>query len=101
MKETEIDVASRYGGEEFVVIMPETGPDGAAIAAERLRNALDTRLSEKIGLSLAGGVARKITGSFGVTAFRKGEDPESLIKRTDDAVYEAKRSGKNRVVLLK
>jgi diguanylate cyclase (GGDEF)-like protein len=101
MKETEIDVASRYGGEEFVVIMPETGPDGAAIAAERLRSALATQVSERLALSLGGGETRKITGSIGVTAFRKGEDPESFIKRTDDAVYEAKRSGKNRVVLMK
>jgi diguanylate cyclase (GGDEF)-like protein len=101
MKETEIDIASRYGGEEFIIILPETEAEGAAIAAERLRKALESDVAERAGLSADGGPPRRITGSLGVTAFRKGENPEALIKRTDEAVYEAKRGGKNRVVLVK
>jgi diguanylate cyclase (GGDEF)-like protein len=96
---TDIDIASRYGGEEFIIIMPDTGPLGAAVAAERIRATIEGEVGQATGLVTPGGQPLRITGSFGVAAFEKGEDLEALIKRADDAVYRAKASGKNRVVV--
>jgi diguanylate cyclase (GGDEF)-like protein len=96
---TDIDIASRYGGEEFIIIMPDTGPAGAAVAAERIRATIEGEVGRATGLMTPDGQPLRITGSFGVAAFEKGQDPEALIKRADDAVYRAKASGKNRVVL--
>jgi diguanylate cyclase (GGDEF)-like protein len=99
IKDTDIDIASRYGGEEFIVIMPETAAHGAAVAAERLRAAIEAEVGLAVGLKDEHGRTRPVTGSFGVAAFEKGLGPESLIKLADDAVYQAKRSGRNRVVM--
>ena len=99
VKHTDIDIASRYGGEEFIVIMPETAAAGAAVAAERLRAAIETDVGHAAGLLDDNGQPWSITGSFGVAVFEKGLGPEGLIKRADDAVYQAKRDGRNRVVM--
>ncbi len=99
VKHTDIDIASRYGGEEFIVIMPETGAAGAAIAAERLRAALEAEVGQAAGLKGENGQPWNITGSFGVAVFEKGLGSESFIKRADDATYQAKHDGRNRVVV--
>jgi len=89
----QVDLAARYGGEEFGVIVPETDLGGAIELAERLRSVL---AAEQIELP-DGGVL-SVTASFGAAV--KGDLPggEELIAAADELLYEAKRSGKNRVV---
>jgi two-component system cell cycle response regulator len=99
VKHTDIDITSRYGGEEFIVIMPETGAAGAAIAAERLRAAIEAEVGPAAGLIGHNDQTWIVTGSFGVAVFEEGLGPEDLIKRADDAVYQAKHGGRNRVVV--
>ena len=101
IKQSDIDIASRYGGEEFIVIMPETGFSGAGVAAERLRMAIEAEVGKASGLVDEKGQPYKVTGSFGVAVFEKGLGPEGLIKRADDAVYAAKHGGRNRVAMAK
>ncbi len=85
-----IDVAGRYGGEEFLIVLPETDLEGGRIAAERLRQlfaGIETPLDD-------GGVLKK-TMSFGVTVFGPGDTAESLVKRADEALYASKEGGRN------
>jgi two-component system, cell cycle response regulator len=89
------DLACRYGGEEFVVIMPDTSSEVAAAVAERLRAAIESRPFTLKGTDLA----LNITASFGISARVQGiETPDQLVKQADMALYEAKNSGRNRVV---
>jgi diguanylate cyclase (GGDEF)-like protein/putative nucleotidyltransferase with HDIG domain len=88
-----VDLIARYGGEEFAMVLPETGPEGAREAAERVRNAFEERFAENTGLTISVGVSHCICGSDELTA-------QGLIERADRALYAAKRSGKNRVVLV-
>jgi two-component system, cell cycle response regulator len=90
-----VDLVARLGGEEFVVVMPETGPAIAAAVAERLRLAV---ASEPFAIR-AGGAGLPVTISIGVTtATARGEDRDRLLKRADDALYRAKADGRDRVV---
>ena len=82
--------AGRWGGEEFMVVMPDASLDRAAALAERIRKGFET-----IRFELAGGQ----TMSIGVAQLRDKEDADALCIRVDDALYAAKRSGKNRVML--
>ena len=88
------DCASRYGGDEFIVLLPEITMEKACEVAKRLRELLLTE-------SLNGDTVRTpVTLSIGVAAFPDhGETPESLITSADNALYHAKRTGRNRVVL--
>ncbi len=90
-----IDLACRYGGEEFVVIMPDTDMAGARRVAERLRNHIADSLFKVTGVEdmLA------VTISVGVASTHGPDDTAAdLLKRADDAVYEAKASGRNLVI---
>jgi len=88
-----LDLAARYGGEEFCVILPYTHGAGARLAAERLLKILaETSMPEEDGEELP-----NITVSIGVASLQDGERWESLIKRADDALYKAKKNGRNRV----
>jgi len=88
------DIIARYGGEEFVIILPETGRQGAAIAAERLR-----RLIQNYTFTLNGEDVH-ITMSFGVAELAPTDkDHTEIIKNADYAMYKAKNSGRNRVVI--
>jgi two-component system, cell cycle response regulator len=89
------DFACRMGGEEFAVIMPNTSGDTAAIAADRLRQIVCGSPFSASGLD----APMDITASIGVASCDRDDDSaETLLKRADQALYEAKRAGRNRVV---
>ncbi len=89
------DLACRYGGEEFVVVMPDTSPEVAAAVAERLRSVVETVpfLLKSTGEEL------NVTASFGISSrISSILTPGQLMKQADLALYEAKTGGRNRVV---
>ncbi len=87
-----IDLACRYGGEEFIIIMPETSLAVATTVAERLRRVI-------AGEPFVMGARRiDVTISVGIAALGGSDDAASVIKRADQALYRAKRDGRNRVV---
>ena len=88
------DFLARYGGEEFIVILPETGGEIAKEAAERMRSIVENiEFLHKKELV-------KITISIGVTQVMPSDEThEAIFHRTDQALYKAKNSGRNRVVL--
>jgi diguanylate cyclase (GGDEF)-like protein len=88
-----IDVLVRWGGEEFLVILPNTDESGAVVVAERLRAALEATEIEAADMTRI-----RITVSIGVAAPRN-DDRGELLHRADTALYAAKRGGRNRVVL--
>ena len=86
------DLKCRYGGDEFIVLLPETPLAGAKLVCENLRKAI-----EKDPISWAEGQI-SLTASFGVTEMHSGEaDPLAVVARVDGALYRAKRAGRNRV----
>jgi two-component system cell cycle response regulator len=90
-----IDLACRYGGEEFVIVMPETDMAVAAMVAERLRR----RIAAEPFPIQQGARAVPVTISIGIAALRGNDDTAAaLLKRADQALYRAKRDGRNRVV---
>jgi two-component system, cell cycle response regulator len=91
-----IDLACRYGGEEFVIVMPETDMAVASAVAERLRRGIAT---EPFALNQPG-KSITVTISIGIASLAGPEDTAaSVLKRADQALYRAKRDGRNRVVL--
>ncbi len=89
----DVDIAARYGGEEFAVILPGTDNSGAKNFAERLRKAIMAEVF------LADGKPLKVTASIGIaTAPADAQTKEELIERTDQALYHAKRQGRNQSV---
>jgi two-component system cell cycle response regulator len=90
-----IDLACRYGGEEFVLVMPETDMAVAAMVAERLRR----RIAAEPFAIEQGSRVIPVTISIGIAALRDKDDTAaSVLKRADQALYRAKRDGRNRVV---
>lgn len=90
-----MDLACRYGGEEFVVIMPETTQAHAQEAGERLR-----QIIAETTFPIARGDELKVTMSGGVSTIIPSEDTmDALLKRADDALYRAKSAGRNKVEL--
>jgi len=82
------DLACRWGGEEFMIVMPDTNIEGAVVVAEKLRSAFAVDPVEGVG---------KVTASFGVATYQLGESIDRWISRVDRALYEAKDSGRNAV----
>ncbi len=82
------DVFARYGGEEFIIMSPEINLESAFEIAEKLRDAIEKKNFENIGA---------ITCSFGVAEHEAGEDSDVLVRKVDNALYESKSSGRNRV----
>lgn len=85
------DYLARYGGEEFVLVLPATRFSKAIEAAERLRQGVQDMRTR------VGDATIEVTASFGVAFFREGFDRDSLLRRADQMLYEAKRLGRNRV----
>ncbi len=90
-----IDVIARYGGEEFLIVMPETSLEEAAKAMTRVQRELTTHFFTANDQRLF------ITFSAGVALRAPHEAQESVVKRADKAMYEAKKTGKNRVIEAK
>lgn len=91
----EADFAGRLGGDEFAVMLPATGPDGAGVLAERLRGALAA-----IEIPGADDLVRT-TASIGIATLDEDDrDAEALMARADDAMYDAKRAGGDRVAVF-
>jgi diguanylate cyclase (GGDEF)-like protein len=91
------DMIGRYGGDEFLLILPETSLEGAKEIAERIRHAVE---EYEINIGFAKPI--KTTLSLGVAQFNvEKEDTNNLIKRADNALYVAKGKGRNRVYLIK
>ncbi|MCC2112502.1 MAG: PleD family two-component system response regulator, partial [Hyphomicrobiales bacterium] len=90
-----IDLASRYGGEEFVVVLPETDASLAYMVAERIRRHVAGEPFQIYDRTKS----IEVTISIGVASLlRAGDTPEQILKRADQALYTAKRDGRNRVV---
>lgn len=85
-----IDTIGRYGGEEFLLILPQTDADRGGMVAERLRKAVETAIIEYEGSRIS------TTVSGGIASYIKGIEAKDIIKKADDNLYQAKRSGKNR-----
>jgi diguanylate cyclase len=90
------DLAARYGGEEFAVLLPQTDLDGARHLAEHIRH---TVAGNRIRLKADGRHLGTITLSLGCAECRPQEALSDLIRRADEALYQAKREGRNRVVV--
>ena len=89
------DTAYRYGGEEFTVILPETGGEEAGTVAQRIRAALEAERFSPVN-----GKAVKLTISIGVTEYQFKEELSSFIQRADKAMYRSKQKGRNMVSML-
>lgn len=83
-----VDLVARWGGEEFMVLLPQSDMQAALNVAEKLRRAISGYTFDKVD---------HLTASFGVVSFEPQDDFNSLLKRVDDALYHAKQQGRNRV----
>jgi diguanylate cyclase (GGDEF)-like protein len=95
------DSVARWGGEEFLLLLPETEEAAACEVAERLRAAAEVRLAEAAGLGSgeAVGIAEAaVTMTFGVAVLERGMRVGECLKRADEALYAGKAAGRNRVV---
>jgi diguanylate cyclase len=91
------DLLARYGGEEFALILPATQLHDAATLANQLRESVAAR---HVQLKQSGQSLGRVTMSFGVTAYVANEPVGDWISRADEALYQAKRAGRNRVISL-
>ncbi len=85
------DVLGRWGGEEFLIILPHTNLSKAILLAEKLRVAIDTNEFPTLG---------HLTASFGVSSFEEGMSIDTLVETADKSLYESKKSGRNRVTAI-
>lgn len=86
----EQDSIVRWGGEEFIVLLPETSIEGAIIVAQKIKDSIELFEDSKI--------PRTITASFGLTSFMENDDEDRFIKRADIALFKAKKGGRNMIV---
>lgn len=82
------DMVGRWGGEEFLVLCPNSSQEETVQLAEKLRRLIEKEVFKDVG---------KVTCSFGVTSFRKGDAEDSILSRADESLYVAKEKGRNRV----
>ncbi|MCZ7575074.1 MAG: diguanylate cyclase [Ardenticatenaceae bacterium] len=89
----EVDILGRYGGEEFIIILPETDAVGASATAERLRRIAHTAIITDRG-------PVTVTLSLGVATLNQNDSLHAMLKRADQALYGAKQAGRNRVCVV-
>ncbi len=89
------DIIYRYGGEEFIILLRNTDEAGAALLAERIRLAVESIIFKYDSFDI------RVSTSAGLTTLIPGDDLNSLLERCDEALYEAKGQGRNRVVVAK
>ena len=87
----DIDIFARWGGEEFMILLPETSLEYSTQLAEKLRKDIANN-------TLSSAISDKITVSFGVTSLRKDDEKKIFLKRVDEALYEAKNTGRDKVI---
>lgn len=85
----ESDILGRWGGEEFLLILPQTSLEGALVIAEQIRTKIYECTFEHY--------PQRVTMSLGVSTYHRGDTPNSILRRADNALYRAKNSGRNRV----
>ena len=85
------DIFGRWGGEEFIIILPFTDLENALILAEKLRKKIEEHDFDGINITI----------SFGVTELKIDDNADTLINRADEALYKAKNKGRNRVCYIK
>jgi diguanylate cyclase len=90
------DTVARYGGEEFAIILPQTELEEAKQLTERIRKEFEEK---RLVVNECGRQIGTITASFGIAQLAEGDDPETLIQRADDKLFEAKHAGRNRVAM--
>jgi diguanylate cyclase (GGDEF)-like protein len=92
----EYDYAFRIGGDEFLLLLPETNREQASLLAERIRKQIeDQKVVDKNNLILS------LTASFGIAQYNQNDASiETVTRKADEALYQAKKSGRNRVVVL-
>ena len=83
-----LDIFARWGGEEFIILTPNTDVEGGRILAEKIRVQLEKNIFNEVGY---------VTSSFGVAQYHSSDSVDSLIERADRALYKAKKNGRNRV----
>jgi len=84
------DLVARFGGEEFIILLPETPLKGGTIVAERMCERIDAHIFQEV---------KHITASFGVASLITDRDGRELLRRADSALYKAKKNGRNQVVV--
>jgi diguanylate cyclase len=89
------DIAARFGGEEFAIVLPRTALRDATSVADQIRRAV---MSKELMKRSTGEHLGRVTVSIGVATFRRGDTIQSLIERADGCLYAAKRNGRNRVI---
>ncbi len=90
------DVVARYGGEEFVIILPETNLEGTTLIAEKLRQKIESAEIPHDASTISDYVTISLGTATTIPSIRKRKKPDSLIAAADEALYKAKRSGRNR-----
>jgi diguanylate cyclase len=90
------DTVARFGGEEFAIILPETRLADAETLTESIRHQLEAK---DLAVNTSGEPIGQVTASFGVAQLGEGDDADTLVKRADARLYEAKCAGRNRVII--
>ena len=96
----EYDIPSRYGGEEFTILLPNTSLEEATVVAERLRYSIEKKIIniEEYGIENVSKIS--VTISVGVAQYKNAmKEPENLYQAADKALYTAKENGRNRVIV--
>ncbi len=96
----EYDIACRYGGEEFLIILPQTSSKEAILVAQRLRKIIESSKTDIKKSGVKGVSFLNVTVSIGVCSYENSMSAESFVQKTDKALYEAKTTGRNRVIFI-
>jgi diguanylate cyclase (GGDEF)-like protein len=101
MKDARAHIPARFGGDEFMVILPETGLSGAMVVAERLRTLIPEACSKEFGDTAEGKAGLEVQISLGLTCLKTDKSVDDIMERVSEALSEAKKKGKNGIVVKK